>query len=213
MMKSIKFILILLCAALAACSSDDEQEQDNDGRKLRQLTIADVPVTRATLTESGNRLGASWNKVDVATYFNVTVFDDGDMNYGFLKPSSSEETSTFTGTVLCKEGDDIALLYPAKTPDLTSGNDRGKFTISLSGQKGTLADIQENFHYVYGVAKVTSVTETTATASISNMKSLLAVCKFTFKDADKKLISVKTLKISYYESNFEIGYHIINPPS
>ena len=206
-MKNVKIILILLCAALAACSSDDEQEQDADGRRLRLLTIADGPVTRATLTESGNTMGATWNKDDVATFFNVTVFDEGNMNYGSLTASNSEETSTFTGTVFCKEGDDIALLYPAKTPDISSGDDRGKFTISLSGQKGTLADIQENFHYVYGVAKVTSVTESTANANIDNMKSLLAVCKFTFKDEDNKLIPVKTLKISYYESKIEIGYH------
>ena len=209
-MKNVKLILILLCVALAACSSDDEQEQNTDGRKLRQLTIADVPVTRATLTvsESGKTLGATWNKNDVATYFNVTVFDEGDMNYGNLKASSSGKTSTFTGTVYCKEGDDIALLYPAKEPDHTSGDDRGKFTISLDGhgQKGTLEDIQEYFHYVYGVAKVTLVTEGTANATISTMKSLLAVCKFTFKDADNKLIPVETLKISYYDHGSAIGY-------
>ena len=202
-MKNVKLILILLCAALSACSSDDEQEQNTDGRKLRQLTVADVPVTRAILTENGSGLGATWKKDDVATYFNVTAFNEGNtnhngpMNYGPLTASSSKETSTFTGTVYCEEGDDIALLYPAKTPDNTSGDDRGKFTISLDGQKGTLADIQENFHYVYGVAEVKSVTEGTATANIDNMQSLLAVCKFTFKDADDELIPVKTLTVKY----------------
>ena len=52
--------LLLLGIALVSCSSDDEQQQDTDGRKLRQLTIAEVPVTRATLSDSGSTLGASW---------------------------------------------------------------------------------------------------------------------------------------------------------
>ena len=100
----------------------------------------------------------------------------------------------------------MALLYPAKDPIL-SGTDRGKFTISLNGQKGTLEDIADNFHYVYGVAEVTSVTDQTATATIDNMQSLLAVCKFSFTDGSVS-IPVKTLTINFYDKDFAslMGY-------
>ena len=192
--------------ALAACSSDDEELVENsNGRKLRQLTIAEVPVTqnaptskKVQLTENSSSLDASWTMGDNVTYFNVSSFSPIDIDYGQLTAASSTSTSMFQGNVYCNTGDFIALFYPARDPIL-SGNDRGKFTISLNGQKGTLDDIAEHFHYVYGVAKVTSVTDQTATASIDNMQSLLAVCKFSFTDGSVA-IPVRTLTINFYDN-------------
>ena len=154
---------------LTSCSSDDEdyespQTEDTgqrtDGRRLRQLTIADVPITRATLSDNTTTLGAAWTATDKATYFNLTSFTDGNMDKGTLTAASSGATSTFTGSVTCKKDDQIALIYPATEP-ATTGDNRGKFVISLSGQKGTLDDIATRFHYVYGVGQVKSVTEMT----------------------------------------------------
>jgi hypothetical protein len=201
---------------LAACSSDeDELVENNDGRKLRQLTIAEVPVTkgaptsmRVKFTENSSSLDASWTKEDVATYFNVSSFSSVTMDYGKLTAASSTRTSMFQGSVNCNTGDKVALLYPAENPIL-SGTDRGKFSISLDGQKGTLEDIADHFHYVYGVAEVTSVTEQTATATIDNMQSLLAVCKFSFTDGSVP-IPVKTLTINYYDIDYAapMGYSL-----
>lgn len=192
---------------MLSCSSDDEPEQRTDGRKLRQLTIAEVPVTRATLNASASSLGAAWEADDMATYFNVTAFQDisPTMRFGDLTASSSAETSTFTGKVYCNTGDNVALFYPQQTVP-TQGTNRGKFTISLNGQDGKLETIAKKFHYVYGVATVTSVTESTANATIDNMQSLLAVCKFTFKDEDNAVIPVKTLTINYYANRYALGY-------
>ena len=199
-----------LCTALSSCSSDSDEpdgpesaEQNNDGRKLRQLTIADVPITRATLTDNGTTLGAAWKGGDKATYFNLSTFTGSDLDFGLLTASSSAATSTFTGTVRCTKDDYLALFYPETTPILTGGN-RGKFTISLSGQKGTIEDVATNFHYVYGVGQVTSVTETTATATISEMNSLLAVCKFIFKDSSNNPIPVNTLSINYDDTGYPL---------
>ena len=201
-MKYTSILTLLLGIALASCSSDDEQQQDTDGRKLRQLTIAEVPVTRATLSDSGSTLGASWEAGDLATYFNVTTFRPNVMHSGVLTASASASTSAFTGTVYCTTHDMVALFYPHQ--DVPSqGTNRGKFTVNLAGQDGTLATIAKNFHYVYGVAEVTSVTENTANATISNMKSLLAVAKFTFTDGTNP-IPVKTLTINYGDKN--VGY-------
>lgn len=199
---------------LAACSSDDDElvENSND-RKLRQLTIAEVPVTKdaptskkVKITDNSSSLDASWTSGDKATYFNVSSFSSVTIDYGKLTAASSTSTSMFQGSVNCITGDKVALLYPAENPIL-SGADRGKFTISLDGQKGTLEDIAEHFHYVYGVAEVTSVTDQTATATIDNMQSLLAVCKFSLTDGTD-LIPVKTLTINYYDIDYAypMGY-------
>ena len=118
------------------------------------------------------------------------------MDDGTLTAASSESTSAFEGTVRCNTDDKVALFYPAQAIPTTGAN-RGKLTLSLSGQKGTL----------YGVAEVTSVTESTANATISNMQSLLAVCKFSFTDGTND-IPVQTLTINYYENSisYNMGY-------
>ena len=73
-------LLILSGMAWAAGSSDDDElvENSND-RKLRQLTIAEVPVTndtptskRVQLTDNSSSLDALWTKEIRATYFNVS---------------------------------------------------------------------------------------------------------------------------------------------
>lgn len=187
-------------AVLTSCSSDDNEsestEQPTIGRKLRQLTITDVPITRATLTDNTTSLGATWSAGDKATYFNLSSFSTTKIDRGTLTANSSTTTSSFTGGVVCGQQDQIALIYPSVSIDETSASTRGTFTINLSGQAGTLADIAAKYHFVYGIGEVTSVTETTATATISPMKSLLAVCKFTFNDGSNT-IPVKTLSIEY----------------
>lgn len=215
------FCLFSFSVVMSSCSSDDDgtegSEQNNDGRKLRQLTITEVPITRATLTDNTSSLSAAWSAGDQATYFNLTSHTENDLvlDFGALSASSANATSNFTGTVRCKTGDQIALFYPATYnsestgPVTTSGTNRGKFTISLSGQKGTLNDIAANYHYVYGVGDVTATSERvgpeTASATISSMKSLLAVCKFTFKDKDTNAdIPVKSLSINYNDTYYPL---------
>ena len=75
---------LMLGVAMAACSSDADEPENNDGRKLRQLTITDVPMTRATLTDNGNTLGASWKAGDKATYFNLSSFTQTNIDSDVL---------------------------------------------------------------------------------------------------------------------------------
>lgn len=85
------------------------------------------------------------------------------------------------------------MVYPAAT-FVTNES----YTISLSGQDGTLGTLATNYHYVYGKAYVTSVTDNTANATMEKMKSLLTVCKFSFVDKTTgAAIPIKTLAISY----------------
>ena len=209
-MRHTGLLLLSLAAALASCSSDDDgdykspQTENAAGRILRQLTINKVPITRATLTDETSALGAAWNAGDEATYFNVSSFTSTTMDVGTLTAASTSSTSMFNGSVRCKAGDKVALFYPVQdipTQTIEAENKaRGQYTINLAGQDGTLATIAKNFHYVYGVAAVTSVTDNTAKATIDNMQSLLAVCKFTFTDGTNA-IPVKTLTINYYDNS------------
>lgn len=196
--------LMTMTAGLAACSSENEEPKQDDGRKLRQLTIENVALTRATLTDNGSTLGAAWEaRANEATYMNLTGFALSRKMCGYLTSSSNAGTSTFTGSVYCDAGDKLALIYPAK--DESEIDSDGSYRIELSGQTGTLSCLARGFHYVYGTGTVTSVTDGTATGTIESMKSLLAVCKFTFKNGGST-IPVKKLEISYYLGGYSSDY-------
>lgn len=202
----------MMLAGLAACSGDDDTATDgsapqtaDDGVKMRRLTITEAEggaaearqtLTRASLTEDDGILTASWTAGDGLTYCNLSRVDEGNGKApysGGLTAASTAATSQFTGDVYCLANDYLAVVYPATTFEY---NDR--YTISLTGQDGTLSKLATNYHYVFGKATVTSVTETTANATMPEMKSLLTVCKFSFKDkSTNAVIPIQTLSISY----------------
>ena len=192
---SLQFVIccITLVVCLPACSSDDDSplsgiEEDADGRALRQLTISDASLTRATIDEE--TLAASWTTGDVVTYVNLSLLPD-QLRSGNLTAASSTQTTLLEGNVFCREADHLAVIYPSVTP----AND-GSLTVDLRRQKGTLTDVGQRFHYVFGVAEVTKVENAKATGKVSPMTSLLALCKFTFSDGTNP-IPVKELRISY----------------
>lgn len=192
------FIGVLLCS----CSSDDETTttDDGNGRRMRQLTIANASMTRATIDPSA--LTAAWATTDRPTYINLSALPS-NVYYGTLTPSVAGETTTLTGNVNCIEGDDIAVIFPSVTP-VQPASDDAYFTINLSGQKGTLDDIGARYHYVYGVASNVSVSGNTATGTIAEMKSLLSLCKFTFTNNGNP-INVRLVQISWGQDG-SVGY-------
>ena len=203
----------MMLAGLTACSgSDEEPSKPDDGVKVRRLTITEAEggaaearqaLTRASLTEDDG-LTAKWTAGDALTYCNLSRVDygNGEAPYsGGLTAASTAATSRFTGDVVCSEGDYLAVVYPATTFEY---NDR--YTISLTGQDGTLGKLASTYHYVYGRAQVTSVTGTTANATMGKMKSLLTVCKFSFKDkSTNAVIPIQTLSISYGGTGSDAG--------
>ena len=209
----------MMLAGLTACSGDDDTATDgsapqtaDDGVKMRRLTITEADggaaearqaLTRASLTEDDG-LTAKWTAGDALTYCNLTRVDHGndDAPYsGGLTAASTAATSQFTGNVTCSAGDYLAVVYPAATFTTNS-----QYTIALSGQDGTLAGLATRFHYVYGKALVTAVTDNTADATMPKMKSLLTVCKFSFVDkSNDAAIPIKTLTVSYGGSNSDAG--------
>ena len=217
---ALSFIICLLSfsTTLCSCSSDDETaadtQEDSNGRRMRQLTISNVSMaTRATI--DGETLAAGWEEGDKATYFNLTLQGQpfGQMTQGILTahPSAASgddpegASATLSGSVYCGLGDYLAVIYPAVTIEGSAEN--AYFTINLSGQKGTLADIGARYHYIFGMGDVESVNGGTATATIANdeysyVKSLLSLCKFTFSK------EVKGLEINEYISDpsNKLGY-------
>ena len=203
----------MMLAGLTACSVDDNTpDMPGDGVKMRRLTITEAEggaaearqaLTRASLTEDDG-LTAKWTAGDALTYCNLSRVDygNGEAPYsGGLTAASTAATSRFTGDVVCSEGDYLAVVYPATTFEY---NDR--YTISLTGQDGTLGKLASTYHYVYGRAQVTSVTGTTANATMGKMKSLLTVCKFSFKDkSTNAVIPIQTLSISYGGTGSDAG--------
>lgn len=202
----------MMLAGLTACSgSDEEPSKPDDGVKVRRITITETEgaasarqaLTRASLTEDDG-LTAKWTAGDALTYCNLSRVDygNGEAPYsGGLTAASTAATSRFTGDVVCSEGDYLAVVYPATTFEY---NDR--YTISLTGQDGTLGKLASTYHYVYGRAQVTSVTGTTANATMGKMKSLLTVCKFSFKDkSTNAVIPIQTLSISYGGTGSDAG--------
>ena len=192
----------MMLAGLTACSGDDDAtDMPDDGVKVRRMTITQTDdaaarqmLTRSTLVESDG-LTASWTAGDGLTYCNLSRTNP--MNYeiytGPLTAASTASTSQFTGNVTCNAGDYLAVVYPAATFETNES-----YTISLAGQDGTLGTLATKYHYVYGKAYVTSVTDNTADATMEKMKSLLTVCKFSFVDKTTgAAIPIKTLAISY----------------
>ena len=220
-MKSIAFYRYLLggllMAITAACSGSDDDNivptPTDDTPKTVRLTITQIDDegsagvrlldgTRATLRESGKTLAASWKAGDGLTYYNLNqhfITDQLTYVFGSLTATETATKSSFTGDVTCSEGDKLAVIYPAL--DLVnnplSNSTISSYTISLSGQDGTLNTLAKTFHHVYGVATVGEVRGTNANATMTT-KSLLTVCKFSFVDKgnNNTPISVKTLSIS-----------------
>lgn len=191
----------MILVGLTACSGDDDQtDKPDDGVKVRRMTITQTDgaaarqaLTRATLTED-DELSALWTAGDRLTYCNLSRTNPEDEVYsGPLTAVSTAATSPFTGEVTCRTGDYLAVVYPATTFETNES-----YTISLAGQDGTLGTLATKYHYVYGKAYVTSVTDNTADATMEKMKSLLTVCKFSFVDKTTgNAIAIRSLTIGY----------------
>ena len=200
--------LIWVLAAGCSHSEDDDVVPVNKDVKTRLLTFTQVgnKGSRAVLNEDNHGLSALWKRGDQLECCNLKLEESimtlGRISTGTLKALDDKvKNSIFQGEMTCEQNDQLAVIYPAT--DFGFGLEHKpeiryfvNYTITLSGQNGSLATLASDYHYMYGVATVNSVTSTTAEAS-GKMKSLLAVCKFSFTDGEGNPISVKKLEISF----------------
>ena len=221
--------LLFLCTACSTTNNPDQPKQQAE-LKPRTLLVTEVesqngtePVERrlpqATITENGDVLDALWNEGDEVFYRNLsrneyTDPQEGSVDLsGTLRADKDASIASFAGDrVWCTEDDQLALIYPALDPaDFTFHEDplAAEYTISVAGQDGSLATLAKDFHHIYGIASVVSVTETTANAELAEMKSLMTVCKFSFEDKNHPgtPLPISTLEIkiggeAYYVNTY-----------
>lgn len=177
--------------------------------KLRHLTVtpqvAGSPrrIAAATITDEGSTLSASWTAGDWLSFCNLSRQDHSSeppvLYTGRLEATTTAEVSSLVGGVTCTAEDYLAVVYPQNsTFEYIDASTGYRYIIPLSGQDGTLGTLATSYHHQYGRAHVTAVSETDATATMGQMKSLLTVCKFRFKNKDTDAdIPVGTLTISY----------------
>ena len=225
-----------VCSSLlflgTACSTTNNPDQPKPQAELKPRTLIVTEVEsrkskverrlpQATITENGDVLDALWNEGDEVFYRNLSYSEDyyeddmGKPLYGVLEADKAERIASFAGDrVWCAEDDQLALIYPkidesAMNVSLVESQLTASYIISVAGQDGSLATLAKDFHHIYGIASVVSVTETTANAELAQMKSLMTVCKFSFEDKDHPGISlpISTLEIkrggeAYYVNTY-----------
>ncbi len=221
-------IIGVICSSLlflgTACSTTNNPDQPKQQAELkpRTLVVETSPqpspqergiqrLPQATITENGGALDAIWSKGDEISFRNIShatytpsVPTDEARLDGVLLADRAASIASFTSNikVWCAEGDQILLVYPKATdPAITVSGDplTASYSISLTGQDGTLATIANTYHHSYGIATITEVTPTVANAELAEMQNLLTVCKFSFvdKDAPGTPLPITSLSISY----------------
>ncbi len=221
------WMICLIWVLVAGCShsEDDAVVPVNKDVKTRLLTFTQVENrgSRAVLNENNHGLSALWNSGDQLGCCNLStleydIFASERISTGTLTTRDNNVTSIFQGEMTCEQNDQLAVIYPVKNFGFGSEHEPeiryfANYTITLSGQDGTLETLANSYHYMYGVATVNSVTTSTAEAS-GKMQSLLAVCKFSFTDENNNgiRIKIKNLAISYVYDGSE-GNRQIYPQS
>ena len=222
----------IVCSSLlflgTACSTTNNPDQPKQQAELkpRTLIVQTSPqkvlrgiqrLPQATITENGEVLDALWSIGDEVFYRNLSYsndYYDGKEEqplYGVLKADKAERIASFAGDrVWCDKLDQLALIYPkidrsAMNISEVESKLTAKYTISVAGQDGSLATLAKDFHHIYGIASVVSVTETTANAELAQMKSLMTVCKFSFVDKDHQGTSLPISSLSISVSD---GYYV-----
>ena len=228
-------IMGIVCSSLlflgTACSTNNTPDQPKQQAELKPRTLIVTEVEsqkskvesrlpQATITDEGETLNALWSKGDEISFRNIShetytpsgTTDEVPLD-GVLLADRAARIASFASNakVWCDLDDQLLLVYPKATaPAITvSGNPlNATYTISLTGQDGSLATIANRYHHSYGIATITEVTETTANAELAEMQNLLTVCKFSFVDKDEPgtPLPITSLSISYGDGTYANTY-------
>ena len=225
-----------VCSSLlflgTACSTNNTPDQPKQQAELKPRTLIvtqteehtnQVAIRRlpqATITDEGETLNALWSKGDEISFRNIShetytpsgTTDEVPLD-GVLLADRAASIASFASNakVWCDLDDRLLLVYPKATdPAITvSGNPlKATYSISLTGQDGSLGTIAGTYHYSYGIATITEVTPTVANAVVAEMQNLLTVCKFSFVDKEypETLLPVTSLSISYGDNEYAGTY-------
>ena len=187
-----------VCSSLlflgTACSTNNpDQPKQQAELKPRTLVVTQQAVSKvtpvsdvrrlpqATITENGDVLDAIWSAGDEISFRNLShetytpsgTTDEVPLD-GVLLADREARIASFASNdkVWCDVEDQILLVYPKATAPAFSVEGsplRATYTISLTGQDGTLATIANRYHHSYGVATITEVTPTVANAVVADL--------------------------------------------
>ncbi len=225
-----------VCSSLlflgTACSINNTPDQPKQQAELKprtlivtQSAVSHLPsavrrLPQATITENGDVLDAIWSRGDEISFRNMShatytpsgTTDEVPLD-GVLLADRAARIASFASNdkVWCDLGDQLLLVYPKATAPAISVEGsplKATYSISLTGQDGTLATIANTYHHSYGIATITEVTPTVANAELAEMQNLLTVCKFSFVDKDQPetLLLVTSLSISYGDGDYANTY-------
>ena len=228
-------IMGIACSSLlflgTACSTNNTPDQPKQQAELKPRTLIVTEVEsqkskvesrlpQATITDEGETLNALWSKGDEISFRNIShetytpsgTTDEVPLD-GVLLADRAARIASFASNakVWCDLDDQLLLVYPKATaPAITvSGNPlNATYTISLTGQDGSLATIANRYHHSYGIATITEVTPTVANAVVAEMQNLLTVCKFSFVDKAHlgTPLPITSLSISYGDGTYANTY-------
>ena len=179
-------------------------------------------LPQATITENGEVLDALWNAGDEISFRNIShkEYTDPETHEsvyleGTLLADRKARIASFASNdeVWCALDDRLLLVYPKATApafevDGSGSSLTASYSISLTGQDGSLGTIASTYHYSYGIATITEVTPTVANAVVAEMQNLLTVCKFSFVDKDYPgtPLPITSLSISYGDGDYANTY-------
>jgi hypothetical protein len=223
----------IICSSLlmlgTACSPTNNPDQPKQQAELKPRTLVVTEVgsrkskverrlPQATITENGDVLDALWTAGDEISFRNIshaTYTDPKTQTLvsldGVLLADRTARIASFASNdkVWCDVDDQILLVYPKATAPAFSVEGsplRATYSISLTGQDGTLATIANRYHHSYGIATITEVTPTVANAELAEMQNLLTVCKFSFVDESDQPLTITSLSISYGDGTYANTY-------
>lgn len=203
--------MLLTSATLAACSGDDNnavEPQQPDAPKTLTMTVeatkGDAAKTRA-LTLDDKTLNATWTAGDKVTVLKLTGTQSynqywtvaGQLTAGNV--SSDGQTCSLTGEFdehAFSVSDYLRLVFPG---DKATGN---SYTMTYTGQDGTLATIATDYDYCSTPAQktkavqVTAIDGTTITTTDATFDNNQAIVRFTLTDVYGDPIYPTSLTIS-----------------
>lgn len=214
-MRIITFSLLsaALALGLASCSNDVGNENSNaqnpDANAKRPVTIT-VGNSGATGADGKPALrsiidlttGSKWEVGDKILAYNLT----DPQGYDILTAEESGNDTRLSGEVNCKQGDDVALFYPARFN--VREQKPGTLQLDMKGQNGTLQGMKR-IDYTWGITQNIRLNGAAGVGHV-DMKKQYAILRLKFKINDRFLTNVKRVVISNVPDEAEFDLRTSN---
>ena len=203
-MKTIRlFFMAALTLMLAACSTSDDELTAPQPQPAAEgipfsatVSSSNSPVTRA-LTVSGTAIGASWAEGEEVAVIHGGIVDK--MTVTSVDGGKATISGTLNGTP--GDGDEVTVIYPYSSVDLTTGDVKADL-LSSGVMDGTLESISTSCDVRKSTGVKLKIDGTTATFSAAaTMKALYCIFKFTIQDLGGSNFTVNSMDVRDADGN------------